>query len=222
MTAGKRFVRQALAIRAMGLKKEGWRLKSDRLSPYFFDASKFYDGSSYEKLVSGYVDVITSIGLPSNKIVLLGPPYKGTLLVPSIALTLHQRGIDTSFASFRKEVKKHGEGGNIIGASLKGANVVVIDDVITTNDTMVSSFDVVLNCGGRVVACVVAFDRQEKSREEDNCIASQVIQEGCDVPVHSIAQLSDLIAVLQEGDLPEAEFLQEVLLYRERYGTKQK
>ena len=37
---------------------------------------------------------------------------------------------DVSFCFNRKEAKSHGEGGNLIGAPLKG-RVLVVDDVIT-------------------------------------------------------------------------------------------
>ena len=51
------------------------------------------------------------------------------------------------FAFDRKEEKKHGEGGNIVGV-LKGKKVLVIDDVLTAGTALKESIAVIEAEGG--------------------------------------------------------------------------
>ena len=67
-----------------------------------------------------------------------------------------------SYSFNRKEAKDHGEGGRIVGAPLKGKNVLVIDDVVTAGTAMRETIDLVTREGGKVVGFVVALDRMEK------------------------------------------------------------
>ena len=56
---------------------------------------------------------------------------QGIPLVAATAMALAKdHGRDVPFCFNRKEAKTHGEGGNLIGAPLKG-RVLIIDDVIT-------------------------------------------------------------------------------------------
>lgn len=132
-----------------------------------------------------------------------------------------------SYSYNRKEVKDHGEGGGIVGASLKGKNVLVIDDVITAGTAMRETIKTVAQEGGNVVGFVVALDRVEKmpgprEREgvddgEPRMSAMGQIRHEFGVPTASIVTLDDLISVLREkGDGGDIESLEE---YRRRYGA---
>ena len=78
---------------------------------------------------SFYADCLKDSGLEYE--VLFGPAYKGIPLVSSLAINMHTKyGVNAPFCFDRKEKKDHGEGGNLVGAPLKG-NVVIVDDVIT-------------------------------------------------------------------------------------------
>src|SRR4029077_5992034 len=61
---------------------------------------------------------------------LFGPAYKGITLVSSTAVALAGLDLDVPFSYNRKERKDHGEGGELIGAPLRG-RVMIVDDVIT-------------------------------------------------------------------------------------------
>ena len=68
-------------------------------------------------------------GLPYD--MLFGPAYKGIPLATAASVALAARGRDVPVAFNRKEAKGHGEGGSLIGASMAGKRVLIIDDVIT-------------------------------------------------------------------------------------------
>jgi orotate phosphoribosyltransferase len=167
--------------------------------------------------------------------VLLSPAYKGIPLACSTLLELFRLDPQTwssvSYSCNRKEVKDHGEGGGILGASLKGKNVLVIDDVITAGTAMRETIELVAKEGGKVVGFVVALDRLEKmpgrrEKEEEGggegegdgesrMSAMGQIRREFGVQMASIVTLDDLIAVLRGmGDEGDIERLEE---YRRRY-----
>ncbi|AMD01327.1 Orotate phosphoribosyltransferase [Halomonas chromatireducens] len=117
------------AIEQGVLKFGEFTLKSGRVSPYFFNAGLFRSGRALARLGRFYASAIEASQLPVD--VLFGPAYKGIPLAATTAVALadhHDR--DLPFAFNRKEVKAHGEGGNIVGAELAG-RILIIDDVIT-------------------------------------------------------------------------------------------
>ena len=131
-----------------------------------------------------------------------------------------------SYSFNRKEVKDHGEGGAIVGSSLKGKNVLVIDDVITAGTAMRETLVLVAKEGGNIIGFVVAVDRMEKMpgpREREEGIddgearmsAMGQIRREFGVQTASIVTLDDLIALLQsKGDEEDVERMQE---YRRKY-----
>lgn len=130
-----------------------------------------------------------------------------------------------SYSFNRKEVKDHGEGGNIVGAALKGKNVLVIDDVVTAGTAMRETIKLVAKEGGNVVGFVVALDRSEKMpgpREQEGVddgeprmSALGQIKLEFDVQTASIVTLDDLIAVLRgKGDEGDIKRMEE---YRRKY-----
>lgn len=160
---------------------------------------------------------------------LFGPAYKGIPLACSTLLELYRLDPATwssvSYSFNRKEAKDHGEGGNIVGASLKGKNVLVIDDVITAGTAMRETIDLMAKEGGKVIGLVVALDRVEKMPgpnekegvDDGEPRMSAIGQIRRDFGVHaaSIVTLHDLIALLKsksdDGDLERVE------KYREKY-----
>ena len=78
---------------------------------------------------------------------LFGPAYKGIPLATTTAVALaehHHRSVPWAFN--RKEAKDHGEGGNIVGAPLKG-RVVIVDDVITAGTAIRESVEIIRAAG---------------------------------------------------------------------------
>ncbi|KAL9034667.1 MAG: hypothetical protein Q9180_005277, partial [Flavoplaca navasiana] len=121
----------------------------------------------------------------------------------------------------RKEKKDHGEGGGLVGAGLRDANVLVIDDVVTAGTAMRETIETVKREGGKVVGFVVAVDRMEKmpSATDDDGVprpsAMGQIRNEYGLPTASIVTLDDLIELLRaKGDEADMERLKD---YRSRY-----
>ncbi|MHB8860344.1 MAG: orotate phosphoribosyltransferase [Minisyncoccota bacterium] len=218
----EQFVRYALKIGAIELIPGGRPLKSGRLSPYFFNSGKFDSAEAMLKLGSAYV-----VPLSNNMTFdsLYGPPYKGTILAPAVAMYLglsSSRNYGVRFCTSRKEVKDHGEGGSLIGAPINpGDRVVIIDDVITDGATKHEALEFIRARGGVPVGLVIALDRQERGLGELSAV--QEFERDYGVPVRSVATLADLISVLRQipaesGDDETGEMLEQILAYQQQYG----
>lgn len=227
LTFPEQFVKYALHIDAIELKERG--LRSGRLSPYFFNSGKFNSGASMKKLASEYARAIRDgFRQYGNFIfdILYGPPYKGTVLVPAVAMELETlMSVSPGhgpfrFCSSRKEKKEHGERGLFIGAPIRpGDHVLIVDDVITDGETKKEAVKLVEEQGGEVVGLVIAFDRQEKGVDSE-LSATQEFKRTYHVPVVAVATLNDLIKVLEKQQGGEKkEVLVEIRAYQKKYGV---
>jgi orotate phosphoribosyltransferase len=188
--------------------------KAGRKSPYFFNAGLFNDGDSLRRLGRFYAQALQASGLGFD--VLFGPAYKGIPLAAATAVALAEIGRNVPFAFNRKEIKDHGEGGNVIGAPLRG-RVLIIDDVISAGTSVRESVDLIRAAGAEPAGVVIAVDRQEKGQAELS--AAQEVRRLYEIPVIGICSLDDIVAYLsQRQDL--AHHLHSVQAYRQRYGVQ--
>lgn len=199
-----------------------FKVKSGRLSPYFFNAGLFNSGQTVARLGQFYARALVDSGVRFD--MLFGPAYKGIPLSTStaIALATHadRAGQDTPFAFNRKEIKDHGEGGIIVGAPLQG-DVVIIDDVITAGTSVRESVDIIRGAGARPAAVLIALDRMERAGP-DNALsdhsAVQDVEQRFGIPVVSIASLGDIMTVIDK-EATLADYRDPVAAYRKRYGV---
>ena len=136
-----------------------------RISPYFFNAGLLCSGPLISAVASGYAALISEQINSSNLKfdVLFGPAYKGIPFAAATALVLHRdHNISIGFAYDRKEAKDHGEGGKMVGAEVRGKQVLILDDVMTAGTAVRQSIDLITREGGTVVGVVMLLDREEK------------------------------------------------------------
>ncbi|KAK8814824.1 hypothetical protein WA556_006863 [Blastocystis sp. ATCC 50177/Nand II] len=203
------------AIRASVLRFGEFKLKSGRLSPYFFNMGNFKTGRDMAEVAECYTKTILKSGLEFD--VIFGPAYKGIPLCAVVAAAMAQHGRNVEFAYNRKEAKDHGEGGCIVGSALKDKRVLVIDDVITAGTATRESVSIIEKEGGKVVGLVIALNRQEKGNDSD-LSAVQQIEKDYGFPVVSIADLNSLVNYLNQGGELSAH-LEAITKYREMYGA---
>lgn len=206
----KIFLNLALDVKA--LEFGTFTLKSGRTSPYFFNAAKMLSGNLSE-LAKCYVEAINDAEIDFDSI--YGPAYKGIFLGSIVALLLSQEGKHYPLSFDRKEVKDHGEGGNIIGANPHG-NVMIIDDVLSAGTAARQSIELIKNTGAVPKVFVVGLDRQEKGSTEQS--ACSELQNDFDITVKSIVNLDTLIS-FTENDSDYAQYLDDLRAYREHWGA---
>lgn len=191
-----------------------FELKSGRISPYFFNAGKFNSGAALRKLGVFYANALVNSG--TNFDMLFGPAYKGIPLVAAAASAMDaEYQIDLPYAFNRKEVKDHGEGGELVGAELAG-NVVIVDDVITAGTAIREVMEIMARTPAKPVGVVVAIDREEKGAGEYSAI--QEVSAEFSIQVVSVVKLSHIVSYL-EASGGEKETLDQMKRYQETYGV---
>lgn len=189
-------------------------LKSGRTSPYFFNAGLFNSGEALVELGKSYAETIIRSEIEFD--VLFGPAYKGIPLGSATASMLaehHQH--PTPFAFNRKEVKAHGEGGQLVGAAMQGKRVLIIDDVITAGTAIREVLPLIEQAGGLVVGVVIALNRQE--RGQGKCSAIQEVEQDLNIPVFSIISLDNVLEFATSH--PElTQHVDAIKAYHQAYG----
>ena len=147
------------AINGGVLKFGSFSLKSGRISPYFFNAGDFYRADLLRAISTAYAKAIIEAQSPSfpTKLefdIVFGPAYKGIPLASSTVDKLADldegRYGKICYSFDRKEKKDHGEGGNIVGAPLKGKRVLIVDDVVTAGTAKREAIGKIRDEGGIV------------------------------------------------------------------------
>ena len=212
----KQFTKEFLDLSIeLGILKFGeFKLKSGRLSPYFFNAGLFNTGEALAKLGKYYAQALVDSGVEFD--MLYGPAYKGITLAAATAISLaNDHGINVPYAYNRKEAKDHGEGGVIVGAEISG-KALIIDDVISAGTSVRESVELIKQNGGEVAGVLIALDRQEKGGSQLSAV--QEVEHNLDTQVVSIAKLEQLVDYLGDADFGD-DIIAAVKKYREQYAV---
>jgi len=210
------------------LKFGSFELKSKRISPYFFNAGDFYRADLLEAIATAYAKAIAEArasGALGDFDVIFGPAYKGIPLATAATIRLGQldpeKFGDKCYSFDRKEAKDHGEGGNIVGAPLKGKRVLIVDDVITAGTAKREAIGKIQKEGGEVAGIVVALDRQEKLPSPDGDDSKPMpsaigeLRKEYGLPIIAILTLDDIIAGMK--GLASEEDIRKTEEYRAKY-----
>ncbi|KAF2996943.1 orotate phosphoribosyltransferase [Neopestalotiopsis sp. 37M] len=216
------FISAALDGRCLRLGE--FKLKSGRMSPYFFNAGDFYRADLLSALAFAYAHTIhesfaTSSDLPFD--VIFGPAYKGIPLATATTFALAQ--IDARYKKLeysfdRKEAKDHGEGGSIVGAPLKGRRVLIIDDVVSAGTAKREAVAKIQAEGGTVVGIVVALDRQETLPDSTGS-AIGLLRKEFGIPIVAVLKLDDIFRGLKQSGVATEDDLKRIEEYRAKYGA---
>jgi orotate phosphoribosyltransferase len=191
-----------------------FKLKSGRISPYFFNAGQFQTGKALARLGYCYAAALIQSGIEFD--MLFGPAYKGIPLVSSVAIALAQHfDRDVPWCFNRKEAKDHGEGGTLVGAPLAG-KVVIVDDVITAGTAIGEVMQLFKSHpAASASAVLIGLDRQEKGQSDLS--AAQEVSQRFGIPVLRVLALQDLVTYLQTQP-DQSNTLAAILDYRQQYA----
>ncbi|WP_118878562.1 orotate phosphoribosyltransferase [Haemophilus haemolyticus] len=196
------------------LKFGEFTLKSGRKSPYFFNAGLFNTGADLARLGEFYAAAIQASAVDFD--VVFGPAYKGIPIGTSVSVALFNRyGIDKPVCFNRKEVKDHGEGGNLIGSPLQG-KVLLVDDVITAGTAIRESMELISANEAELAAVLIALNRKERGKGELSAI--QEVERDYQCQVLSIIDLDDLMQFIEQ-DPRYSSHLPEMRAYRAEFGV---
>mgnify|MGYP002753451877 FL=1 len=196
------------------LKFGEFTLKSGRKSPYFFNAGLFNTGADLARLGEFYAAAIQASAVDFD--IVFGPAYKGIPIGTSVSVALFNRyGIDKPVCFNRKEVKDHGEGGNLIGSPLQG-KILLVDDVITAGTAIRESMELISANKAELAAVLIALNRKERGKGEFSAI--QEVERDYQCQVLSIIDLDDLMQFIEQDPRYSSHF-PEMRAYRAEFGV---
>ena len=190
--------------------------KSGRLTPYFVNTGNYKTGAAIAKLGQFYAGCIHSN--TTNFSAIFGPAYKGIALAVAAASSLAlDYGMDKPYFFNRKEIKDHGEGGNLIGYNPQnGDNIIIVEDVITAGTALREVLPLINACADLTVRDMfISVNRCEVGRDKTKTVVSEVKDE-FNITVHPIVTVLDICEYLEELD-GYGDVLERMKQYMDRY-----
>ncbi|QIE02230.1 orotate phosphoribosyltransferase [Buchnera aphidicola] len=193
-----------------------FKLKSGRTSPYFFNSGLLSTGKDITKIGLFYAHSIMNSKIDFD--MLFGPAYKGIPIVVATTIALKNHyNLNVSYAFNRKEKKKYGEKGNLIGTDIYRKNIIILDDVITSGTAIHHSMKIIEEQQANIAAIFVLLDRQEKGQR--NLSTIRHISNNNSYKIISIITIEDLIAYLLE-DSKLNKHIPDLIKYCKKYGIQ--
>lgn len=181
-----------------------FKLTSGKLSSYYINlrlVPSFPD--VFRETISCYLYTIRrEIGLNGFDAI-CGIATSGLTFATAVAYTLSKPLIYV-----RREKKEHGLTKRLEGAIYPGWRALVLDDLATTGESILTATNAVRSEGGKVEDAVVLIDRKEGADKT-------LIREG--VKLHAFTDISELSEILFEAGLLDQEQIKAI---REQMQTK--
>ena len=203
--------------------------KSGRRTPYFVNTGNYHTGRQAALLGEYYANCIVEHmengEIPKDINVLFGPAYKGIPLCVATASQLYREyGIDIDYCFNRKEEKDHGEGGRMVGASLKdGDRIIVTEDVITAGTAIRESLPL-LKAQADVEVCslIVSVDRMERGQGTKSALTE--ISENYGLKTTAIVTMEEVVEHLYLREyngkvVIDEELKKRIDAYYDEYGV---
>ena len=206
----KNFINAAIDAKALVFGE--FTLKSGRISPYFFNASRLLRSAKLTEVIDAFAAIIEEEILNYDQI--FGPAYKGTIFGSMVGMKLKNTHPNLGLCFDRKEIKDHGEGGLFIGEEPRG-KVIIIDDVLSAGTAAKASINLIKESKADPKMLVIGLDRQEKGSGDIS--AKEELQNLFGLEVKSVISLDDLIQfVASQKEFNAWE--EKLSLYREEWG----
>lgn len=191
--------------------------KSGRKTPYFVNTGNYKTGLQSSRLGEFYAHCVKQ-AVGDGFDAMFGPAYKGIPLATSVAGALARNyGIDKPFFFNRKEVKDHGEGGNLVGYQPKDNDrVIIIEDVITAGTAIRETMPVLFGAAKVSVSDMfISVNRCEVGQNPGKTAVMEVKEE-FGINVHSIVDVTDIYEYLQ-GKPEYGQMLPKMKEYMDKY-----
>ncbi|MEK6673539.1 MAG: orotate phosphoribosyltransferase [Nitrospirota bacterium] len=140
--------------------KPVFRLSSGNVSNFYFDMKKTTYSPEGLYLTGNLVfDMIKKLGLRPKAVG--GLTMGADPIAAATAFCSYLRGEPVSAIVIRKEPKDHGTGSQVEGDMQEGADVVIIDDVVTTGGSTIKAIEAAKKAGLNILAVIILLDRCE-------------------------------------------------------------
>ncbi len=151
-------------LRERALTFGDFTLASGRRSRYYLDARLVTLNPEGAWLVArSIIDLLETEGIRAEAIG--GLTLGADPIAAAVAAVSHWRGAPLPAFIVRKQTKDHGTRRQVEGGLARGAQVVIVDDVVTTASSTLVAIEAVESLGCTVTAAVCLVDREEGGEE---------------------------------------------------------
>jgi orotate phosphoribosyltransferase len=186
-----------MIIRTGALKFGVFELANGSISPYYIDLRLIpAEPSAFISAVNMLEESMARIGRDRLERI-GGVPTAGVPYAAALAYKMRR-----PFIYVRKEAKMHGTQKLVEGLLLPGDRVVLVDDLVTTGQSLIDAARAIRLEGGLVEHAVVLIDRLE---EGDQRLKESGVQ------LHALATIRDVIENMRELDAIEEDEYESIL-----------
>jgi len=193
-------------VRSGALTFGDFTTKSGRKTPYFINTGNYRTGIQIAQLGRFYAAcIMENIGagkIKSEITALFGPAYKGIPIAVSTSIALAAEfDKEINFCFNRKEVKDHGEGGEIIGYAFNDSDsILIVEDVITAGTAVRETLPVIRKqADAEVCGLIISVDRMERGTGEKTAI--QEIKDEFGIETYPIVTVREIIDELHNVEI---------------------
>ncbi len=194
-----------LLIKNNAIKFGDYILASGKKSPYYVDLRQTISSPITMDWIANALTRIIINEIGRDKIdKILGVPTAG---IPFATVVSQKLGLPLIY--YRQARKEHGVRKKIEGILERNDRVLIVDDLITTGESVIEGSEVIRDQGGVVNELVVLLDREQGGQE--NLRASRI-------EPHVLFKISDAMAWLHSVGLIEDEIFDTIKNYIEEEG----
>ena len=191
-----------LLIKNNAIKFGDYTLASGKKSPYYIDLRQTISSPITMDWIANALTRIIINEIGKDKIdKILGVPTAG---IPFATVVSQKLGLPLIY--YRQARKEHGVRKKVEGILERNDRVLIVDDLITTGESVIEGSEVVRDQGGVVNELVVLLDREQGGQE--NLRASRI-------EPHVLFKISDAMAWLHSVGLIEDDIFDTIKNYIE-------
>lgn len=173
------------------------QLKSGMTAPYYINTENFVTNAQIAKIGEFFADCIREHNIEFNTV--MGLAYHGVAFSAATAYALFQKyGMTVNYCYDRKVADSRGR--MLCGYTLQdGDKVIVVDDLISSGQTLSKRLDNIIELAKVEIAAVVVIADRMICTEEQADIGSRMIEEKYHTKVYSIITEDDIQNALEKG-----------------------